>query len=255
MSEAKETGLATSIPREASIYNAEGANHMFMLAKQFSKSSLVPKHFQGKAEDCFLALQMAQRMRADPFMVLQNLYVVHGRPGFSAQFLIAMANDRGVFEGPIMYRSTGAGDKLSVTAYAKSAGNGEEVTATASMAMAKAEGWTSNSKYKTMPEHMLRYRSATFLIRTYAPQVTMGLQTVEEIRDITQDVIVHDANPKNDALERAREAGVYDASMELMTAKQIDDEILFREDAMAAEKEDAFLVLSCASSLLTGLLE
>ena len=54
MSEDKETGLATSIPHNVSIYNADDANHMFMLAKQFSQSSLVPKHFQKKPEDCFL---------------------------------------------------------------------------------------------------------------------------------------------------------------------------------------------------------
>lgn len=231
--------LPTKISQSVSIYNQSDANHMFSLAKQFSKSSLVPKHFQNKPEDCFIGLQLAQRMGADPFMVLQNLYVVHGRPGFSAQFLIAMANQSGVFDGPIMFRTEGTGDKMSVTAYAKHAQSGDEVHATVGMAMAKAEGWSRNPKYQTMPELMLSYRSATFLIRMYAPQVTMGLHTVEEIRDITHEVEVHDANPKNDALDRAREAGVYDESMEKMTAKQIDDEILFREDNIAREREDA----------------
>ena len=52
--------------------------------------------------------------------------------------------------------------------------------------MAKAEGWygKKGSKWVTMPELMLRYRSATFLIRTTAPEIALGFQTTEEWRDV-----------------------------------------------------------------------
>ena len=239
--------LPTTVSQNVSIYNKEGANHLFSLAQKFSESSLVPDHFKGKPNDVFLALQIAQSQHRDPFAVLQNLYMVHGKPGWSAQYLIGLANQSGKFRTPIMFRTKGSGDTLAVTAYAVHDASGEEVSQTISMKMAKAEGWSSrNKKYQTMPEQMLSYRAATFLVRLYAPEVTLGIQTRDEIIDITQDVIIHDANPKNDALERAREAGVYDASMELMTAKQIDDEILFREDAIAAEKEDRTDALSAS---------
>jgi hypothetical protein len=62
------------------------------------------------------------------------------------------------------------------------------------MAMAKADGWTMRwdkklnkkvpaEKYVSMPEHMLKWRSAAFLIRLYAPETMMGIRTVEEIED------------------------------------------------------------------------
>jgi hypothetical protein len=35
-----------------------------------------------------------------------------------------------------------------------------------------------------MPEVMLRYRSAAFLVRFYAPDVMLGYQTVEEVEDV-----------------------------------------------------------------------
>lgn len=40
------------------------------------------------------------------------------------------------------------------------------------------------SKWKTMPDLMLRYRAATLFARTYAPELTMGMHTVEEEQDI-----------------------------------------------------------------------
>ena len=45
-----------------------------------------------------------------------------------------------------------------------------------SIAMAKAEGWyaKNGSKWKTMEDLMLRYRSAAFFARTVAPEVALG---------------------------------------------------------------------------------
>ena len=56
---------------------------------------------------------------------------------------------------------------------------------TVSIAMAKAEGWTRNSKWRTMPEQMLKYRAATFFGRQYIPDLLLGVQTSEEVVDIT----------------------------------------------------------------------
>jgi hypothetical protein len=55
------------------------------------------------------------------------------------------------------------------------------------MAMAKAEGWIdkTGSKWKTMPQLMLRYRAATFFGRVYCPEILMGMHTEEEVEDFT----------------------------------------------------------------------
>jgi hypothetical protein len=34
-----------------------------------------------------------------------------------------------------------------------------------------------------MPEQMLRYRAAAFFARIYAPDITLGMQTSDELRD------------------------------------------------------------------------
>lgn len=54
-----------------------------------------------------------------------------------------------------------------------------------SMEMAVKEGWygKSGSKWQTMPDVMLRYRAASFFGKLHAPELLMGLQTAEEVRD------------------------------------------------------------------------
>lgn len=180
----KPQGGAELILHDATdmFWDSAGFNHALRLGRMFAKSGLVPKHLDEFG--CAIGVLMARQMRENPLTVLQAMYVVSGKPGWSAQYVIARAAQCGAFRGPIDWRIVGKGDDLEVTAFAMLAGSGAEVNFTASMAMARAEGWTSNKKYQTLPELMLRYRSATLLVRLYAPGVMLGLQTREEIEDV-----------------------------------------------------------------------
>src|SRR4051812_1475908 len=61
-------------------------------AKVYAASTLVPKEYRDDVANCLIALNMARRINADELMVMQNLYMVNGKPGWSAQFLIATFN-------------------------------------------------------------------------------------------------------------------------------------------------------------------
>lgn len=167
------------------------------VANMFANSQLVPAHLRGKVADCSIALYMAHRLNEDPLTVMQNIVVVNGRAGWMTQYMIGRANKSGVFKGRINWRSEGKGEGLVVTAFATLADTDEEVTATVSMSMAKAEGWTKNPKYSTMPEHMLKWRSAAMLVRLYAPEVMLGIPAAEDIPIIDGDAVVLDAQPSN----------------------------------------------------------
>lgn len=154
-------------------------------AKVYSESSLVPVQYQKNVGNVLIAQNMANRMGADPLMVMQNLYIVHGKPGWSAQFLIACFNSCGRFSS-IKYRIDGQGDDYGCVAYATELATGEEVSGVrVTMRMAKEEQWSTKagSKWKTMPDLMLRYRAATFLVRCTAPEIGLGLMTREELDD------------------------------------------------------------------------
>lgn len=176
-----------SAPVQIGFGDAQSFDLIQRVAKCFALSTLVPKAYQGNQPNCIIALNMASRMGADPMMVMQNLYVVHGTPSWSAQFLIATFNKNGKFSS-IRYDffGTEGQDDWGCRAKATELETGELLVGPlVTVALAKKEGWfqKSGSKWQTMPEQMLRYRAAAWFVRTIAPEIAMGLQTAEEMRD------------------------------------------------------------------------
>lgn len=166
--------------------NKDSFEHIQRIATMFSKSDMVPKRYIGNVGNCVIAIEMATRMNANILMVMQNLDVIQGKPGWSSVFLIATLNSCGKFS-PLRYEEDDLnGGRTRAVATDKST---SEVCKGiwVSMEMAKAEGWIekTGSKWKTMPELMRRYRAASFFTKQFAPEVSMGLQTSEEIHDIS----------------------------------------------------------------------
>lgn len=174
---------------------------MYRLAEIFSQSAMVPTHFQGKANDCFIAMQMAMRLGVDPFMMLQNTYIVHGRPGMEAKLAIALINSSGTFADPLDYEIEGdaPNDKdYRVRAFAVRKGTGKKVVGPwIDWGIVQAEGWDSKggSKWKSIPQLMFQYRAATWFGRLHCPERLMGMQTVDELQDVdaksVQSVVVN----------------------------------------------------------------
>jgi len=212
-----------------SLLTGSGFDQLQRVAKALCASTLVPAQYRAFTEvksygkvtghtpnpaglpNCVVALNMAMRMGADPLMVMQNLYVIEGRPSWSSQFIIAAINSCGRFS-PLRFDISEPG-KEEVVKYKAVVWKNDKKTEeqrettiqhrtcrawvieketgdrldgpTVSMQMAIDEGWlTKNgSKWQTMPEIMLRYRAASLFGRLYAPELLMGLQTQEEVHD------------------------------------------------------------------------
>lgn len=160
-------------------------DQLLRAANMLSQTSIIPAAYQGKPQDCFVALEMATRMGVSPLVVMQNMYVVKGKPAWAGQACTMFISSCGKFAG-VKHVYTGEKGTDSrgcyVTATRISDGvqvNGVEVT----IAMAKAEGWTSNTKWRNMPELMLAYRASAFFARVHCPEALMGVQLVDEIYD------------------------------------------------------------------------
>lgn len=173
-------------PQASLMLDPRAFEHMQRVAKVFAASKMVPQQYQGNVADCVIALELAHRLGVSVYMLMQASYVVHGRPGLEAKLAIALCNQRGPFKGPIQYAYTkdNKDQIVACTAHARHK-NGENVEATITAQMVKAEGWDSKpgSKWKTIPEQMYAYRAAVFLIRRVCPEVIMGMQTVDELED------------------------------------------------------------------------
>jgi len=170
---------------------SQGFAMMQRVASALSKSTLVPKAYQNNLPNCIVALNMANRIGADPLMVMQNLYVVHGNPSWSSQFLIATFNTCGRFSS-LRYQWVGAVGKDDYGCYATATelSSGEVLKGSlVTIAIAKQEGWyTKNgSKWQTMPQQMLMYRAASWFVRAYAPELAMGLHATEEVEDFAKE--------------------------------------------------------------------
>lgn len=216
------------------------------MVKPLADSALVPDTFRGKIGDCMIALEMANRTGASPLSIMQNMYIVHGKPAWSSQFLIAAINSSGRFS-PLRYTQTGerGTDSYGMIAWAYDATGekleGPEVT----IGMAKKEGWygKNGSKWPTMPDLMLRYRAATFFARLYCPEISMGMQTADEVNDIT-DAVVTDSAPttqKQSRFARKERAQVKPPSQVVAqpSEKPAQAEAQTVQDAEIVETEEA----------------
>jgi hypothetical protein len=185
---------AQDAPREAimpavraGFFDLQSFELIQRVSKAFASSDLVPKQYQGNLANCMIAMDMAQRIGANPLMVMQNLYIVHGTPGWSSKFLIATINACGRYSS-LRYEWKGNPGEADYgcRAWAIERETGERLDGIwVTWAMVRAEGWESKngSKWKTMPDQMFVYRSAAFWQRAYAPELGMGLQTVEDLQD------------------------------------------------------------------------
>lgn len=220
-----------------SFLTSGGFDQLLRVANMLSSSTMVPVAYRKIKEikefgqvtgwednpaalaNCAVALNMAQRMNADPLMIMQNLHIIEGRPSWSTPFIIASINNCGRYNS-LDYELSKAGDPVvveyTVTEWKKAQGatkkTPHEITKQItvrhqtckahttekstgkrlespliSIQMAIDEGWLTKkgSKWQTMPELMLRYRCASFFGRLYAPELLMGLPSAEEAEDIT----------------------------------------------------------------------
>ena len=119
---------------------------MLAVSEFLAGSDLIPEHFRRKPANVFVALEMALRQNMSVFPVMQNIYVVKGRPGMEAKLVIAMVNASGKYDQGLDYDVVEKDGKIvSCTAWTMKGGRrieGPPVTAE----MVRAEGWDKQSK-------------------------------------------------------------------------------------------------------------
>ena len=196
--------------------------------------------------NCVIAINMANRIEADILMIMQNLVIIYGKPSWSSKFLISTVNTCGRFkplkfkfedlgelknykyteyesewkESPKTgkrYKETKQVEKtlegpvknLQCIAYT-SPKNSDEVLESSPITVELAinEGWYTKkgSKWPTMTQQMLMYRAASFWTSAYAPELSMGMKTEDELRDIvdiTYEDVTNDPKVEKEINENA----------------------------------------------------
>lgn len=172
---------------EVSIFsNANIFEHWQRIAKMLSQSALVPNSYKGNIPNTLIALEISNRIGVSPFMVMQNMDIIHGKPSWSSTFIIAVINSCGRFSDILKFKHDGEGDNYGCIAYTKDLEGNLLESPKVDWKMVKSEGWLAKngSKWKTMPELMFKYRSASFFGRLYCSDLLKGLQSVDEVMDV-----------------------------------------------------------------------
>lgn len=193
--------------------DSESFQKIYDIGKMFASSQLVPQNFQGKPMDCTIAVDMANRNGLSPLMVMQNLYVVQGKPSWSGQACMSMIRASSEFKRvrPI-YTGERNTDSWGCYIQAIDRETGEVIKGTeVTIKMAKEEKWYDKigSKWKTMPEQMLAYRAAAFFARVYIPNALMGAAVEGEAEDIIKPEPVETDEPLGVPEEIVMEAEEY----------------------------------------------
>lgn len=177
----------TTEQRQVSVYSDVNLyNQCFKMAESMAKSELVPNNYRNKPESCLIAIDVARQIGArSPLFVMQNLFVVNGKPSWSGQYCdaIVRANFQKV---KVDLSGTGNDRGCKITAYDENGNFCEGTRVT--MEMAHKEGWFSKtgSKWQTMPDLMLQYRAFAFFARIHCPEKLLGIHDEFENVDISK---------------------------------------------------------------------
>ena len=177
-------------PGQLDYMSGDALNKAYKNAVVLSKSDLVPETYKGKPENVLLAMDMASRTGFSLMQIMQNLYIVRGKPSWSGSFCMNAINACGKYDKVrfVLLGGSPTDRDFGVYVSAIDKSTGETVRGvTVTWDMVKSEGWDSKpgSKWKTMPELMFKYRAAAFFARTECPEVLQGVRDEYEQRDIS----------------------------------------------------------------------
>lgn len=171
--------------------NGNALNAAYKNAMVLAKSDLVPEMYKNRPDNVLLAMDMASRTGFSLMQVMQNLYLVRGKPAWSGSFCMSAIKASGLYEW-VKYVKVGepGTDSEGYLVQAKDRKTGEVVNGpVVDWSVVKAYGWHTKpgSQWKMAPDLMFRYRAAAFFARTECPEVLQGVQTQEELRDTYGD--------------------------------------------------------------------
>jgi hypothetical protein len=168
---------------------------MEKFAEKISKSILVPKDYQGKPANCFVAIQWGLECGLAPLQALQSIAVINGKPSMYGDGLLAMVRADSRCLG--VHEEQDGGVATCIIKRKHSDGSVEEVKRTFSMKQAQQAGLSNRPTWKAYPERMLQHRARGNAIRDAFPDVIHGLISVEEAQDYDEP---KDVTPRQEAV-------------------------------------------------------
>lgn len=215
-------------------------------SEMLAGSSMVPKQYQGKAQDVLVAVQWGYEIGLQPLQALQNISVINGKPSVYGDAAMALVQASPVCEDIEEFiEAEGTPNPIAVC-IAKRKGR-KPVVAKFSVEDAKRAGlWGKVGPWQAYPKRMMQMRARGFALRDAFPDVLKGLITAEEAQDypaeampVTQHVTPAPAISHNplDKLVKAREDVVIEDTQEAHFAQVEEVNRMLDEEAASQHDE------------------
>lgn len=168
-------------------------------SEMLARSTMVPRQYQGKAEDVLVACQWGKEIGLAPMQALQNIAVINGKPSVYGDAAMALVQASSVCEDIEEYFE-GEGTSNPVAICVAHRKGRKPVKATFSVEDAKRAGlWGKQGPWSAYPKRMMQMRARGFALRDAFPDVLKGLITAEEAQDYpdTKDATPARQKPAN----------------------------------------------------------
>ena len=192
------------IKNELSVYNETKK-----IAVELTKSTLIPSSFKNPA-DAWYAILYGRELGLGAIYSLNNISVINGKPGLSADAMLGMCMKNPEFGGYSVDKET---DDICTITMTRKFPNGTNLTRTVSFTIeeAKKAGLldTKSQMYNKYPKRMLRARAMAYVCREVFADIFAGTYTGEEMEVIPNKIetpdymVVEDAASNDNKLAHA----------------------------------------------------
>lgn len=148
-------------------------------AGMMSKSSIVPKDYQGNPGNVLVAIQWGMELGLQPLQAMQNIAVINGRPSIWGDAMLAIVRGSGLLES-IKEDISETGAVCTIKRCGEQA-----VSREFTIEDAKRAGlYGKQGPWQQHPKRMMQMRARAFALRDVFPDVLRGVNIAEEARDM-----------------------------------------------------------------------
>jgi hypothetical protein len=187
--------VATQGELNSSRYEPRDLPSAITLARMIATSPLCPMALRGREADVLLVMMTGAEIGLTTMQSLRNIYVVEGRIGMSAALIRGRCQKHAECELFEIAEADGAHAVVEV----KKRGWSERRLVSWSLEDAERAGLLKDDRpdslWQRWPQEMCVARATTRAASMYFPDITAGLLSEEELRDVTVTALVPGASP------------------------------------------------------------
>ena len=204
------------VSTQAMVFDPQTLANMQRMAETMASARItIPKHLAGSPGDCLAIVMQAAQWSMNPFAVAQKTHIVNGALGYEAQLVNAVVSSSALLKSRISYEwegdwkgVNGKIDKSDDRAVIVSATlTGEVRPRTLRVSMAQVGEVRNSPLWVSDPRQQLAYLATKRWARLHAPDVMLGVYTVDELQDVPERPmgpaeVIAEASPATPAATR-----------------------------------------------------